>query len=347
MIMKCLQKEAKQRFASVDELWAALARDARPQREVSIWSSFVGDFRRSMREIRRDVERVAQPAWEKARAKWRQRRGRMRMPRWQQVSAGALACTAVFCTTTVIVVKHQRASSSANQVFAATRATSWQHDSATEKALPAEAVRQSVSLVNSFSAIDLNADPKDAAAQTAAAPAAEAPAATAVQAHPATQPAKQTKAKAQPAEGMTTPLTQREAKSAASPDTPEQAPLEATAGPTTTQETSADASNQAGSAFPAASANVTAEAFASAPGGASGGVAPATHFLEVGTFKDATWADQAVEKLGQLGFHAVSVHKGKLWMQAYHVQVGPYADAKEMEAARQELSRQGFKPQVK
>src|SRR5207253_7029341 len=35
------------------------------------------------------------------------------------------------------------------------------------------------------------------------------------------------------------------------------------------------------------------------------------HYLEVGSFKDPTWADHAVEKLGQLGFHAISVRKGR------------------------------------
>jgi cell division septation protein DedD len=63
----------------------------------------------------------------------------------------------------------------------------------------------------------------------------------------------------------------------------------------------------------------------------------------VGTFKDEAWANSAVEKLNQLGYHAVCVHKGLLWVQSYHVQVGPYTDRKEMEAARSRLATQGFK----
>lgn len=66
-------------------------------------------------------------------------------------------------------------------------------------------------------------------------------------------------------------------------------------------------------------------------------------YLEVGRFKDEAWADSAVEKLTGLGFHAVCVHKSRLWMQSYHVQVGPYTDPKEMEAAQQRLAKQGFK----
>jgi class 3 adenylate cyclase/cell division protein FtsN len=69
----------------------------------------------------------------------------------------------------------------------------------------------------------------------------------------------------------------------------------------------------------------------------------ATVFIEVGSFKDETWAISAQEKLTQLGFHAVLIHKTLLWAQSFHVQVGPYTDPKEIEAARQSLSSHGFK----
>jgi hypothetical protein len=69
-------------------------------------------------------------------------------------------------------------------------------------------------------------------------------------------------------------------------------------------------------------------------------------FLEVGSFNDATWADRAVERLTQLGYHAVSMHRTHLWMQSFHVQVGPYADAKDLAAAKQSLTSQGFKPHL-
>lgn len=69
-------------------------------------------------------------------------------------------------------------------------------------------------------------------------------------------------------------------------------------------------------------------------------------FFEVGTFKEATWADTAVQTLTQLGFHAVSVRKSRLWNQSYHVQVGPYTDPQALEAARLSLTQQGFKPHL-
>jgi class 3 adenylate cyclase/predicted Ser/Thr protein kinase len=74
----------------------------------------------------------------------------------------------------------------------------------------------------------------------------------------------------------------------------------------------------------------------------TGTKSPAT-YIEVGSFKDETWANSAVEKLTQLGFHAVLIHKTLLWSQSFHVQVGPYTDPKDLEAARQSLTSQGFK----
>jgi cell division septation protein DedD/predicted Ser/Thr protein kinase len=66
-------------------------------------------------------------------------------------------------------------------------------------------------------------------------------------------------------------------------------------------------------------------------------------FLEVGSFKDSNWAQNAVEKLSGLGYHAISVHQSRLWMQSFRVQVGPFADMKEVETAQKSLAAQGFK----
>jgi cell division protein FtsN len=70
-------------------------------------------------------------------------------------------------------------------------------------------------------------------------------------------------------------------------------------------------------------------------------------YLEVGSFKDAKWADDAVQRLSQMGFHAICIHKTMLWkLQSYHVQVGPYSTSSEAENAEQKLTAQGFKPHV-
>ena len=67
-------------------------------------------------------------------------------------------------------------------------------------------------------------------------------------------------------------------------------------------------------------------------------------YFEVGAFKDETWANQAVDKLTQLGFHTFVIHKNLLWSQSYHVEVGPYTNQKDIANARQILAAQGFKP---
>jgi cell division septation protein DedD len=66
-------------------------------------------------------------------------------------------------------------------------------------------------------------------------------------------------------------------------------------------------------------------------------------YLEVGSFKDAKWADNAVEKLSGLGYHAISVHQSRLWMQSFRVQVGPFTDLGEVDTAQKSLASQGFK----
>lgn len=66
-------------------------------------------------------------------------------------------------------------------------------------------------------------------------------------------------------------------------------------------------------------------------------------FLEVGAFKDEGLANDAEQKLTQLGFHPMLMHKNLLWMQSYRVQVGPYSSQKEAAEAQQSLAAQGFK----
>jgi serine/threonine protein kinase len=69
-------------------------------------------------------------------------------------------------------------------------------------------------------------------------------------------------------------------------------------------------------------------------------------YLEVGSFNDTEWADDAVERLSKLGFHAVCVHKTVLWRQSYHVQVGPYVRSDQIDDAQKRLTDQGFKSHV-
>jgi cell division septation protein DedD len=65
-------------------------------------------------------------------------------------------------------------------------------------------------------------------------------------------------------------------------------------------------------------------------------------YLEV-AFKDEKKADGAVDKLSQLGYRTILLHKNLLWMQSYHVEIGPYPSEKDAAEVQQSLADRGFK----
>jgi hypothetical protein len=67
-------------------------------------------------------------------------------------------------------------------------------------------------------------------------------------------------------------------------------------------------------------------------------------YLEVGKFRDSIGADQAADKLTQLGFHAIVINKRHLWMNSYQVLAGPYSSDDEAETAHMNLISRGFRP---
>ena len=80
-------------------------------------------------------------------------------------------------------------------------------------------------------------------------------------------------------------------------------------------------------------------------GEASAGSSSAGYF-EIGKFKNSLWANNVADRLGQLGFHAAVIQKGRLWMNSYSVLVGPYGDNQDAEAARKDLVLHGFNPRA-
>ncbi|MGC1685881.1 MAG: hypothetical protein WA734_09700, partial [Candidatus Acidiferrales bacterium] len=70
----------------------------------------------------------------------------------------------------------------------------------------------------------------------------------------------------------------------------------------------------------------------------------ASIYFDVGSFKDPMWADKANETLAQSGFHAIVIHKGRLWMSSYHVVVGPFANGTAAQTAHGDLESHGYKP---
>jgi hypothetical protein len=71
---------------------------------------------------------------------------------------------------------------------------------------------------------------------------------------------------------------------------------------------------------------------------------PLRMYLEVGRYHDAAGADEATNRLTQLGFHASAINKRHLWMNSYQVLVGPYGSDEEAEAAHMNLVSRGFRP---
>ena len=69
-------------------------------------------------------------------------------------------------------------------------------------------------------------------------------------------------------------------------------------------------------------------------------------YFDVGKFRDGLRANQVMDELGKLGFHGVIAHNRALWMNSYHILVGPYTNQGEIEAARPSLESRGFTPRV-
>jgi cell division protein FtsN len=71
-----------------------------------------------------------------------------------------------------------------------------------------------------------------------------------------------------------------------------------------------------------------------------------TTYLEIGKFHEVTWANEATNKVQQLGFPATIVHKGHLWINSYQVLVGPYSNDSDVKWAHAYLQAHGFTPRA-
>jgi hypothetical protein len=71
---------------------------------------------------------------------------------------------------------------------------------------------------------------------------------------------------------------------------------------------------------------------------------PPDVFFELGKFKQHEAAQQEGEKLSQRGFPTSVVSRGFLWMNSYHLLVGPYRDEQQEQKIRSDLASYGYKP---
>jgi len=113
-----------------------------------------------------------------------------------------------------------------------------------------------------------------------------------------------------------------------------------------------ESSPVAGSGMPAAPTDSTklieapvVEAPIKPPGG---GAAPllSERYFELGKFKERWQANETTLSLTRWGFPAVVAQRGRLWMSAYYVLVGPYGSDREFDGALDGLVSRGFKPRT-
>jgi cell division protein FtsN len=74
------------------------------------------------------------------------------------------------------------------------------------------------------------------------------------------------------------------------------------------------------------------------------GTGPAEMYLDLGKFKDQLLARSIGNKLAVLGLPANITQKGHLWMNSYHVVVGPFASDEDASRARRMLTSLGYEP---
>ena len=326
LILKCLQKNPEKRFQSVDELAAALQKAMAPKPSVSLWASFTTDFCRAWRELRESLQPAADAAVHFLRSRnWKA----LRSKRAQKLLGTGLAAACLVGGVAILSGRSSHKKQAAAAPMASATAAMMVQTPVAPAFPPALPSPRGASPISAF-AVDLS--------KTGAAPdsASDSPIVASRQERKAQAPARTAK---------TSPLTMQRKPApqpvAASPALVASVPTAGTpaANEPKTEDAASDLSAEVHPAVPAATPAETAkedktgdETFAAA------------RYLEVGSFKDSTWADHAVEQLTEFGFRAASVHKRSLWMQSYQVRVGPYMDSQELTAAQEDLVSRGFKP---
>ncbi len=335
VILKCLQKDPAKRFQSINELMMALNRGAAGKPAISHWNTFVADFRGFGLDIQEGFQSGCEAAKEYlGRQDWR---ALSQHPATQKTAAmlGAACLLAAVIGYSVNGSGKSRMTGSAVNSSATTEAN---QEPSSQASATLKHVKVGTSKTITSFGVDLEKNSGRRTEKNVSLTRKEA----AAHAIPAESPS-----------GSKAAHTQKNAKTQLAAHV-SAAPL-ATAQPSTVPAVSNAAAtnvNKSGTDDTGAdqsAANEGSGLFATPYEGMASD-APETPsakpglYLEVGSFKDPAWADQAVEKLTQLGFQSFSVHKAHLWMQSYQVRVGPYADQQALEEARQNLVLQGFKP---
>jgi serine/threonine protein kinase/class 3 adenylate cyclase len=338
VILKCLEKNPSKRFQSMEELAAALRVNTQVQPAVSSWEAFLNDWRGYGRDFQRTVK-----AWIQSGTRYLRRQDWKSLVNNKVVQKTLAASLGLACIAGGIATfarKHQAVASASTRTHAAVANQSSQPPAPKTIAAVNTDNLASPTWTNGFYLGSNSAPGSQPKSSSAGLPAGM----------PSNSEGTRTsqKKKTQPAIKNSAP-SQTLQKAAISPAAFQTSPAstlpasDASAAKSTGQNAENTPSDPA-DAHLSTPAPATSDEPAAAEKATAGSPASPGQYFEVGSFKDSTWADEAVAKLTQLGFHAASVRKNLLWVKSYQVRVGPYADQKEMQAAIKDLTSQGFKP---
>lgn len=383
VILKCLEKDPAKRFQSVDEFEYALAASMAPARSASLANAMETDLRRAGQNIHALMSlgvQKARPAVPvvvaftqnakraterfELRTRYKLRDGFVHFGgmyrRWLGFTSKGQAATASLAVGFLLVgvvafARSSRNSYASAPVPAAAASVAPMAASAnpSETLLPvAMNVPAETSAGVRTETVDLSSkigvtEESDALATTSGDTVTSAPAASVVTEAPKATPSVAATAvtptvATAPAKTRAPRATNKNAKAAGNHATlvatsaplPLSAPAESLASTAKLSPAPVPATDSA-AVKPAASADAGANK-ATTP-------VPGEAYLEVASYKDQLIADQTVSELSKQGMHAFSVQKSHLWMETFHVEVGPFANSVDEAAAQKELAAKGFK----
>ena len=350
LIMKCLQKDPAKRFSSIDALDTALVKAARARR-ASPWEIALDRWIECTEvALRKHVQRGAAKIETLLKQQdWSALANFQRDPMAMLGVAGMAGALTIFLwfgawkARAVNAQTVQQAGLAAGQPVGAYAVPAMPQAGAQTADASSTMESRPISLFENVKIGGSAPAPSDANAPAlqnvsvdpemdAELPAAPKP--TKAAKHPASAPQSKSKqAKAQIDAASPTPAVTN-----ASPMQVDATPFSVASTPAVA-ETTVNASPPVATAAPAAAAP---SSVANQPAEAAEKSKTSSLYLEVG-FKDEKKADGAVDKLSQLGYRTILLHKNLLWMQSYHVEVGPYPSEKDAAEAQQSLATQGFK----
>ena len=359
LILKCLQKDPAKRFQSVDELYAALEKEATtklslelrlPDLKIHRWMPYGMEKARAARpHLSAFAVKVQKAAIDGTRIVSEETRKAIAFVRAYDYRAIKFSRTQSIAATLGVVLlgtviafgisgrSHARAAAAGRSVPLSLQS------SPSPAAQTARLPFDTMSPVDADSTVATSAVDLGGVAGSASENASGTSSGHELQASPATSAAIAKKAAPSPARANSAHAKNRSSLSTAQKLAPSATPAAADAA---NAQTSANANSDLSAAVLPLSASdpaLKSTALSAQPNPADSKSDLHEYYLEVGSFKDANRADQAADQLTRQGFHAVSIHKTKLWMHSYKVQVGPFANQSDVEAAQRSLAAQDFK----